>query len=157
MEGALVLAHTALEMLAWAICVAKRKLVRPKTFKGLYSADRIRILLKDVGIPVELGREYDQLQKASKDLNWNDGPDAVVKLRNLIVHRAGNNREKLNRVSNLARHEAWQLALEYLALVLLKQCEYNGRYLPRMSKGWAGDVEKPVPWAAKSTHNPRED
>lgn len=147
MEGALVLAHTALEMLAWALCVAKRRVVRHKKFERLSSADRIRILLKDVGVPLELEPAYEQLQKASKELNWNDGPDAVVKLRNLIVHRAGKNLEELNTVSNRARLEAWQLALEYLALVLLKQCGYNGRYLPRMAKGWAGAVERPVPWA----------
>ena len=147
MEGALLLAHTALEMLAWALCVAKRRVVRHKKFERLSSADRIRVLLKDVGVPLELEPAYEQLQKASKELNWSDGPDAVVKLRNLIVHRAGKNLEELNRVSNRARLEAWQLALEYLALVLLKQCGYNGRYLPRMAKGWAGAVERLVPWA----------
>ncbi len=141
MEGALVLAHTALEMLAWAICGVKGRIVRRK------KVDRIHMLLKDLGVPTELGPRYDQLQKASKELKWNDGPEAVAKLRNLIVHRAGTNLDKLNRVSNRARYEAWQLALEYLALVLLKQCKYSGRYLPRMAKGWAGAVEKLVPWA----------
>ncbi len=141
MEGALVLAHSALEMLAWAICGVKGRIVRRK------KVDRIHMLLKDLGVPTELGPRYDQLQKASKELKWNDGPEAVSKLRNLIVHRAGTNLDKLNRVSNRARYEAWQLALEYLALVLLKQCKYSGRYLPRMATGWAGAVEKPVPWA----------
>ena len=146
MEGALVLAYTALEMLASVISVEQGKYLSAHGFERLPSSDRTRVLMNQIGASLEIPSEATDLRKVCDEFNWHDGPEVIAQLRNCIVHPIRKNREKLNRVSNLARYEAWQLALEYLTLVLLKQCEYNGRYLPRMAKGWAG-AERLVPWA----------
>lgn len=152
MEGALVLAHTALEMLSSVISVEQGKYLSSHGFERLPSSDRTRVLMNQIGASLEIPSEASELRKVSSEFNWHDGPEVIAQLRNCIVHPNRKNREKINRMSNLVRHEAWQLALEYISLVLLKQCEYNGRYQPRMAKGWAGAVEKPVPWVEKSTH-----
>lgn len=147
MEAALVLAYIALEMLASVVCVERQKFVSASGFAQLPGADKIRILLRESGISLILPSELRHLPKIAAEYNWDDGPQAISELRNAITHQTEKKRIKLATVSGSARHEAWQLALHYTELVLLRLFDYNGSYVNRHKARVAGEVES-VPWVA---------
>jgi hypothetical protein len=55
-DSGLILAQTALELLAWTYCVRDSKMVSPDTFgkRGLPAARKLRLLLSSLGIPLEI-------------------------------------------------------------------------------------------------------
>jgi hypothetical protein len=91
-----------------------------------------------LNIPVPSRR----LAKIAKTHRWPDGPTALVKIRNDLVHAE---RRYLKGRDN-PFFEAWSLAQRYIELVILRLAGYSGDYTDRIAARWVGEVTR-VPWA----------
>ncbi len=62
-DSALLFTQAAMELLAWTYCVQDRKMVSPEAFKprGLKAADKLRILVSTLEIPLEIPGEMKAL------------------------------------------------------------------------------------------------
>ena len=78
--------------------------------------------------------------------DWDAGPQALVAIRNNLVHP----QKGLGRISNIAYLETWDLGQWYFELMLLSKLGYQGNYLDRLiNRHGNGDPIVPVPWAAR--------
>lgn len=71
-----------------------------------------------------------------------DGPDAVTKIRNELVHPKNRFQVKLRPFL----FEACQLAQLYTELTILRMAGYQGVYFNRLKRRYLGSVES-VPWS----------
>ncbi len=140
-DAGLILAHTALEHLAWTYCVQDRKMVSAQAFgrKGLSAADRIRLLATALDIPTDLPANLRALH-AKRGSKWDDGPDAITGIRNALVHPA-----KKSEFAEGSYYEAWKLSLWYLDLAFLRLLGHEGEYANRL----IGQVET-APWGEEA-------
>jgi hypothetical protein len=146
-EGGLVLAQTALELLAWVVLVESGHRFSVRAFKKLDAAEQLRQLLLTQGVPSELPSSLRALValSAGSSKEW-DGPAAITAIRNNVVHPE--RRGVTANASVEARADAWQLALWYVELVLLRLFKFDGVYGNRLRRGhYIGDVDA-VPWTA---------
>ena len=127
----IVLAQAALESLSHRI---NQKKVRPV-------AKALRLALQKQrtgdGIPPSCGF----LKAAAKQEKWQDGPEAITKIRNEIVHPE-------NRHAPITIEAIWDarnLGLHYIELMLLKSFQYRGRYVNRLANEGQSPYEN-VPW-----------
>ena len=143
-DTGLILAQTALELLAWTYCVQDRKTVSQAAFgpRGLSAAHRLRLLASALGISQEIPTDFSALH-AKRGKKWADGLDAITTIRNSLVHPGV--RMELPEDSY---YEAWRLSLWYIDLILLRLCGHDGKYANRLAQRWTGQVES-VPWAKK--------
>jgi len=123
-DGAIILQQTALERLAWVLCVEEKRNLSQDAFQKISAANKVRQLLSPFDIGLEIPARLINLIQLSKQLNWVDGPQAFAEIRNAIVHPNSKNRHKRSSASDAARQEAWFLGREYLELVLLKLFDY---------------------------------
>lgn len=143
-DGGCILLQAALERLAWHILVRERRSLSEDGFSRLPAADQLRLLLAALSIPLSLPAGLVDLQRTSKEFNWEDGPQAFVEIRNRIVHPLKTSKAR----KPLPYYEAFRLAKWYLELTVLSSCAYNGQYANRTREHrWVGEVE-PVPWAS---------
>jgi len=148
-DTGLILAQTALEGLAWTYCVTDRKMVSGGAFgrRGLSAADKMRLLLSSLNIPLQIPASMLALL-AKRGQPWVDGTDAITAIRNSLVH-AGSHAE----LPHNSYYEAWNLSLWYIDLVLLRLCGHNGEYANRLVENrWVGQAQR-VPWALESGTN----
>jgi len=144
-ELANIWACTALDMLAYV--VLSRRLGLSERRIPREHAVRVRQLIDWAGIPPDVPDTLRKLAAWAQQRNLN-GPQAVVRIRNLMVHPTSGNTAEMQTVTPHARFEAWYLALWYVELALLKLLDYNGRYSSRVDlHGWRGQYEL-VPWAS---------
>lgn len=134
-DSGLLLSQAALERLSDAV-LRKRGLV-PSGFAG----ERIRQALKHLGLPVAIPLHSKALSAGRRRKAWNDGPEAIVKIRNELVHP----KKRLKVSLGTVIPEGWQLAQWYIELIVLRLCGYYGPYSNRLNPGWIGHVEQ-VPW-----------
>jgi hypothetical protein len=137
-----ILAQTALELLAWNYCVPDRKLVSPRAFGrgGLSASDKIRLLLRSLDIPSAVPAECEELIKWQPQ-KIKDAPDAITLIRNALVHPSAERTRP-----EVALRDAWTLSLWLIELAILRVCNYMGEYGNRVKVGrWVGQVEG-VPW-----------
>ncbi|MBI3976277.1 MAG: hypothetical protein HY334_07785 [Armatimonadetes bacterium] len=148
----LVVAQSALELLAWAVLVERRQVVSPEGFEKLAAADTLRLLLELAGVPREIPAALGALCSASppgqKGGAWRDGPHAITDLRNGVVHPTRSRRLKLG-VPDLPWLDAASLTLWYVELVLLRLLEYDDAYRSRLTfekleVPWAGGLRTPL-------------
>lgn len=132
-EGSIVLTQTALELLSWTVLVKDKRVLDKGAFSPgkLSGADKMRLLLHTLGIPLVIPSELSELKKISSGRNWPDGPAAFVGLRNSIVHPG--DQRTFTSSPGLARVEAMNLGQWYLELVLLKSLGYTGEYRSRVA------------------------
>lgn len=147
LESSIILSQVALELLAWVHVVETQRLHSRADFKKLSAAGRIRALLQASGVPAPVPDYMPSLQAAC-DSEWYDGPGVITRIRNALVHADDTKREFTAALDGMTRWECAQLAIQYIELVLLSVCGYDGPYARRGWKGWKGDDEVPVPWAA---------
>lgn len=148
-DTGLILAQTALELLAWTYCVQDRRMVSQGAFepRGLKAADKLRLLTSSLGIPKQIPAALSALHgKMGK--KWADAMEAITGIRNSLVH-PGSQTEFPDR----SYYEAYQLSLWIIDLVLLHLCSHGGKYANRLTTPrWAGMVES-VPWAHDDPDN----
>ncbi len=142
-DARLILAQTALEILAWTHCVQSKRMVSSNAFtrKGLSAADRLRLLLSSCGIPKDIPNHMSALH-SKRGRPWEDGPDAITSIRNQLVH-PGNP----SRLPPDSFYEVCMLSLWYIELAILHIAGYSGQYSNRLRSkpSRIGEVE-PVPW-----------
>ncbi|MFJ1543347.1 hypothetical protein ACIODS_32935 [Micromonospora chalcea] len=109
---------------------------------------RLREVLRSASISTDLGDfELPALEEFAKQENLKDGPAALVRLRNRLVH-PNSPRDEVYRFAG-ASTDAWFLARHYLTMLILKRIGYPGRYSKQMPPfGWFGSTE-PMPWNEK--------
>lgn len=130
-DSGLILSQAALERLALAALTANHTQIP----RG--AAEKIRDACQLLKIPTALPK-ISELQKAKRAGDFTDGPDAVVKVRNELVHPT---RRIKSRLAPLVV-PSWKLAQWYVEVFLLKLSSYGGVYSNRLSAQWVGEVEK---------------
>lgn len=149
-DSAIVVSHSVLELLAWAVLVVEERWLDPKDGR-LASAGNIRLLLRWAGIDGSIDPRLGALEALAKRENCVDGPDALVYVRNQIVHPPRKlPKGEPSRPGSEEMIDAWRLAMEYAELALLRILGHQGHYGSRFhTEGrWAGQIER-VPWAAR--------
>jgi hypothetical protein len=148
-EGSLILTQTALELLAWAILVEEHNRFPRAQFDNpaMNARERITKLLNHCGIPTSVPAHLAALNALAAARAWTDGPQAIVCLRNSIVHPEIRNRRRLTNAPPEVRSDAWRLGLWYLELVLLHWFGYIGEYVSRLQPGGQPSQPERVPWA----------
>jgi hypothetical protein len=148
-DTGLILAQTALELLAWNHCVIDKKLRTREEFgfrgpqkanRQLSAEEKLKLLLGDLSLPVlPLGLpQTPHLPNQSVK----DTVDLIVNCRHALIHPDYSKFQP--RTADFI--EAWTHALWYIQMVLLKLCGHTGKYSNRLSQRTVGQVE-PVPWA----------
>jgi hypothetical protein len=140
LESAIVLQQCALELLAQTMFVEEGRCLE-QGFRKMPASGRIRLMLKELGVPIALPTERRELLELSWKRNWADGPHAITDMRNAIVHP-----KEGEPIPFGATVDAWRLGMWYLELVLLWLFDFRGEYKSRLSEDiWPGQVER-VPW-----------
>ncbi|HAG83144.1 MAG TPA: hypothetical protein DCL61_18760 [Cyanobacteria bacterium UBA12227] len=145
-ESSIIMAQAAFELLSIVLLVEDKRLVNSKEFDRLPAAKKLRQLLVEFGIPLNIPDSLSNLKKFSAQLNWMDGPQALTRIRNIIVH-SGKPQERtiiLNAPYDVL-YEAKRLSLWYLELILLHLFDYRGDYCNRVSANFMNPLD-PVPW-----------
>lgn len=140
---ALIPAQSCLELLSWIYCISDRKLLSQRAFEsrgGLNAYERIKLLLRSLDIPLNIPESCDSLL-SSPGKKWEDGPAAIVELRNRIVHPT-----ETRKTPSRTYYDAWKLAMWYIEMVVLRRSGYSGKYANRLRQHWIGEVDD-VPWA----------
>ncbi|WP_417745632.1 hypothetical protein [Rosistilla oblonga] len=150
-ENSIVLCHIAFETLGWTYFVEYKKSISSQGFEKLQAADKLRLLLSQLDIPVAFPSRFSALSGYASAENHEDVATTLSRLRNAYVHPSPKNRGKLNKVGIQAQYEARTMCLHYLELIVLRLCQYNGDYSCRITDAeWRGGEVRPVPWGAKS-------
>jgi len=138
-----------LELLTCVAFLEESTLMSERAFEGLSAADKVRVLLFWLGTPTSIPSKYGELLKyaqANKSrMSYADAPEVVTEIRNAIIHPTKSNREKREKIDNMAVHEAWQLNVWYIELALLKLIGYSGPYSNRTNSEFNGAAEH-LPW-----------
>ena len=136
-DQGIVTSQIAMERLAYEYCVCERTLVSKGGFKKLDAADRYRLLLSSLDIPITMPSAAKSLGVTSKAESWTDSPQALTEIRNNLVH-AGRKGTKLDGDGYL---EAWSLAVGLLELTILALCNFKSEYWNRLHS-----AKEPAPW-----------
>lgn len=146
-DSAIVVSHSALELLAWAVLVVEHRWLDPKDGE-LTAAGRIRLLLRWAHVETAIDPRLSALQVLASRESCVDGPAALAFVRNRIVHPP----RKLPNGSPswptpAEQIDTWRLATEYADLAILRILGHQGHYGSRFhtTGRWAGDIER-VPW-----------
>jgi hypothetical protein len=145
-DTAIILAQVALELLAWVHVVEVERLHSRSDFEKLSAAGRLRALLQALSVPAAVPGYMSALSRLC-DPEAFDGPGVITRVRNALVHASEKKRALTAALDDYARYECSQLALQYVELVLLAICGYQGHYAQRAFRGGKGDHEVLVPWA----------
>lgn len=146
-EGSLVLAQSALELLASVVLLETHHLMSEKEYERLPAFKKIFKLIVWAGIPTSIPPGMEDLMQLSREQGClNDATKIITEVRNKITHPHKKNRQRFLQLSHREKVEAWTLSLWYLELLLLKLCNYDGQYTNRMTSEFAGQVEF-VPWS----------
>lgn len=147
LEGSLVLAQAAFELLAWTYLVEDSKILSKRGFEELPASDKLRLLLSNAKIQLPIPSTLPELQKLSKSFSWQDGPHALTEMRNGLVHPGPKKRRIILDADPIAVFEAWNLSLWYLELLLLWLFDYQGEYSNRlMREVYSSEEVEMVPW-----------
>ena len=133
LDVSVILAQTALEAAAH-LWFGKRRKRSTKEW--------IAAALKCAKIPVRIPDRLNELRDLGHREGWQHGPECLVKFRNPAIHAKaggiGANRD--------AYHEARQLALWYLELMVLRRLKYQGEYACRLEPVQRAGATELVPW-----------
>lgn len=134
-EGSIILAQTAFELLGWTHLVEERQELDKNGYEKLPAMEKLRRLLSICGIPAAEPSSLSRLNDAAKAQGnvWNDGPQAITEVRNALVHSNPAKSKKVFDEDRRIVHEVWNLSLWYLELILLRTFDYKGEYSSRVA------------------------
>ena len=147
-EGCIILAQTALELLSWVILVEDpitKKFGRK--FDQKHADEKFKELLQYIGVADSIPSEFTELCALASNKGWSSGPQALAGFRNTIVHPK--RRMQNSGVVFKERYQILELALWYIELTLLHL--YQGAYMNRTSANEYAGVTEIVPWSNSST------
>jgi hypothetical protein len=146
-EGSIIMAQTALELLYNWYIVENKKLLLGKDSENINAANKIRLLISQLSIDYTVPKKFTALQSFLKSGKLIDAPEAVVQIRNAIVHSQEEKRTKLNKIDDNAKYEALQLCIWYIEMSLLKILDFKGIYSNRVSENNSSNGKcENVPW-----------
>lgn len=132
-DGGLILSQAALEGLSMSLLSNAGITLS----KNANAADRIRAACNHLKVDTAIPPSSETLRSWLKLGAFLDGPDAVTKLRNDLVHPKRRLADKLPS----AIPDAWKLAQWYIEVMLLKLCGYTGLYSHRLKAHWVGEMQ----------------
>jgi len=158
LDTGIVLAHAALEVLAYTLAVEAPPPGVDPQIPGKYnreSADvKVDRLLKSLGVTTIVPSHMSDLlalvptcraeikPPSRQSTIVIEGPFLISYVRNAVLH--GNRLSQLIAFSTDTRLEAWQLSVWYLELAILKLCGYSGQCVNRVSPNkWYEEVLVP--------------
>ncbi|WNH10160.1 HEPN domain-containing protein [Thalassobellus suaedae] len=125
--------------------IENKKIILGKDSENINASNKIRLLLSQLNLDYSVPKEFKNLQEfVDSDNQILDACDAVVQIRNAIVHSQEEKRKKLRSISLIAKYEALQLCTWYIEIALLGILGYSDKYYNRISK-----LEEFVPWFKK--------
>lgn len=148
-EGAIVLLQNAFELLFNWQMIEQRKLYTVVKGKSINAAEKIRILLRDANISLDIPGKYRKIenQLRAERMQFHDFPELFTLIRNSITHANQKKRIDLAKIPSLARHHIKEIGICYLELLLLKLFNYQGKFASRISENmFVGGNEELVPW-----------
>ena len=140
-----VITQTALEILSRRV-LESIGLVR---IDEMLAENRFKTALALRDIPIEIPRSLKNLSRLAKQQNWATGIEAIVAIRNDLIHGDRKSKKFREKENLLAMVELHELGQWYVEMILLSMFRYEGRYRNRIAR-----FESPisvVPWA----HKPR--
>jgi hypothetical protein len=150
LETGIILAVMCLDTIAWQNLVLQNRMLTEEGFKRLTTADRIRLLCTLCKIPLLFHPRTPELEKIAKLQNWKDIAQAVVEVRNNVVHPDNKLKKKTVNLQ-AAIVEAWTCAMWMTELVILYSIDYLGPYSDRQTMPkWAGTIDK-LPWDTEAS------
>ncbi|WP_281846183.1 hypothetical protein [Olleya namhaensis] len=147
-EGSIVMAQTALELIYNWLLIERKGLLLGRDADNISAANKIRLLLAHLKISTKVPVHFSELESfVDSSKEYNDAPDAIVQIRNAIIHSQIEKRKKISALSLRTKDEALQLSIWYIEMSLLYILEYKGDYSNRCSNDPypKNRVEK-VPW-----------
>ncbi|WP_430965264.1 hypothetical protein [Spongiimicrobium sp. 2-473A-2-J] len=150
-EGAIIMAQTALELLYNWWIIENKKIIIGKDSENINASNKIRLLLSQLGIQCSVPAGFKYLQEfLDSEIQIVDACDAVVQIRNAIVHSQEEKRKKLSSIHYRAKYEALELCIWYIEMALLGILGYNDKYYNRTSNEFVkSEANELVPWSSK--------
>lgn len=143
LEARIMLVQATLEYISWVKYVLSGAR-SGREHKHIQTHEHLRELLVAASVSTDIPTALSALQQFASEERLADGPEAVARLRNRLVH------PREAREPYQIRHlvlEAWQLSMQYGELLLLHELGYRGQFGRRVPpREWAHDREH-VPWA----------
>jgi hypothetical protein len=151
LEGSIILAQTALELIYNWWIIEKKGMLLGKDTKSISASNKIRLLLSQSNIDFKAPRGFTNLQEfIDSTENVLDAPDAIVYIRNAIVHSQVEKRKKLSEINSNTIYEALELFIWYIEISLLRILKFNAKYFNRcLIEDNASKAEMDVPWKGK--------
>jgi hypothetical protein len=147
-EGSIIMAQTALELIYNWLLIEKKKLIKGNDAININAANKIRLVLSQIKLENDVPSSLTELTKLIKESKEDsDAPEVIVQIRNAIIHSQLEKRKKLLNITIEAKSEALKLYIWYIELSILYILNYKGKYSNRCSKAsFPEDRETDVPW-----------
>ena len=110
---------------------------------GKKPGERIAALLCKHGIDPQIPDAFSELTLLANQNGFEHGPHSLVAIRNSMVHP--DTKVEMNTIDTY--HEAKQLGLWYIELLLLRMFEYDGEYASRLVDVHLAGATEPLPWS----------
>lgn len=146
-EGSTIMAQSALELLYNWILIEDKKIMLGKDAENINAANKIRLLLSNMNMDYSVPDVFIELKdfvNGSTDVQ--DAPDAVVLIRNAIIHAQLEKRKRLGSIHFMAKYQALELCLWYIEMGILYALKYQGTYTPRNPPLFWNHRLNNVPW-----------
>lgn len=134
MEGAIIMTQVGLELAYNWYVIEKKKLIVGDDAVKMSASNKIRLLISQVGISPNSPASYDELDEYVKKNQLSDGIEALVQIRNALVHSQVEKRKELTAISDSVMFQALHLGLHYLELSILSILRYKGKYRNRCTR-----------------------
>ena len=144
-EGSIIMAQTALELLYNWYIVENKKLIIGNDSENINAANKIRLLIAQLDVDFTVPKRFGALQKYLKSEKLTDAPQAIVQIRNAIVHSQEEKRKKLSQIEADAKYQALQISIWYIEITLLKMLNFKNEYFNRCADNTSNLYEN-VPW-----------
>jgi hypothetical protein len=147
LEGSIVIAQTALELLYNWIIVETKKMIAGSDAANISASNKIRILLSQINATKEIPSAFSELTNyKSNNSEIIDGPEAIIQIRNAIIHSQLEKRKKLNKIDPYAKLQSLELSIWYIEMIILNVLDYKGMYMDRRNR-LSDNKQSFVPWS----------
>jgi hypothetical protein len=145
MEGAIILALTALDLLGALVVVDRVGAMGASKYDKLTAREKLEKLLETMKVAPGIPAKQSNLAAFAATNGWQGAAETLAEIRHGYVHSNKKRRQVVLSAPGMATFEAWQLSLWYQELALLFLLDHRGEYRNRLTAEWLGEVEK-VPW-----------
>ncbi|MDA3884246.1 MAG: HEPN domain-containing protein [Candidatus Delongbacteria bacterium] len=131
-EGSIIMAQTAIELIYNWLLIENKGLLLGKDANNISASNKLRLLLSHLQIDYNAPDKFTHLKghiQNTKDIE--DAPDAIVQIRNAIVHSELEKRKKVSKLDVDVVWEALELSIWYIEMSLLYILEYKGKHKNR--------------------------